>query len=277
MADQLGAVDDRSRVLLIESDEPYRAAIGACIQVAGGLTEHVHDVSAALGAIERQEFDLLVWGASASEAVRRAATIALLQSAAHAPLIVVDDSEMAEVALGAGAAQWVPKPFIPGALVAAIRVALKTSAGPGPRSPKAGLAKVRRTHGKANRSHPPQAGLWAAISSQAEDATLFSASGGYERGWRQVGPRLAELVVAIPNAYSVELLAEHVSDDLACTVEILRSEQSLADGGGPALVDLRVTYVYRREAGQWKVVHRHADPLLERTDQSDARTLRVLA
>jgi hypothetical protein len=32
------------------------------------------------------------------------------------------------------------------------------------------------------------------------------------------------------------------------------------DGGPVAPLTLRVTHVYRREDGEWRIVHRHADP-----------------
>jgi hypothetical protein len=32
------------------------------------------------------------------------------------------------------------------------------------------------------------------------------------------------------------------------------------DGGPVAPLTLRVTHVHRREDGEWKIVHRHADP-----------------
>jgi ketosteroid isomerase-like protein len=31
------------------------------------------------------------------------------------------------------------------------------------------------------------------------------------------------------------------------------------DGGPVAPITLRVTHLYRREDGEWKIVHRHAD------------------
>jgi ketosteroid isomerase-like protein len=59
-------------------------------------------------------------------------------------------------------------------------------------------------------------------------------------------------------AYSFELVAAGVSGDLAYTVGYERHTTSV--GGGPAeLHTLRVTHVYRREDGEWKIVHRHGD------------------
>jgi len=58
-------------------------------------------------------------------------------------------------------------------------------------------------------------------------------------------------------SYRFELLAADVSGDLAYTVGFEHTEASV--NGEPRKYTLRVTQVYRREDGEWKVVHRHAD------------------
>ena len=44
-----------------------------------------------------------------------------------------------------------------------------------------------------------------------------------------------------------------------------RSAVRLADTPATAPMTLRVTYVFRKEDGRWKLLHRHADPLVETT------------
>lgn len=56
---------------------------------------------------------------------------------------------------------------------------------------------------------------------------------------------------------TIELIAHGVSGDLAYTVA--RELTSTTVRGEPRDYVLRVTQVYRREDGTWKVVHRHAD------------------
>ena len=48
---------------------------------------------------------------------------------------------------------------------------------------------------------------------------------------------------------------------LAYWVGFQRSQANMRGQDQPVPFDLRVTEVYRRENGQWKLVHRHADPL----------------
>jgi len=55
----------------------------------------------------------------------------------------------------------------------------------------------------------------------------------------------------------IELVAADVSGDLAYTVH--REITSTSVNGQPRDYVLRVSQVYRREDGAWKVVHRHAD------------------
>jgi hypothetical protein len=50
---------------------------------------------------------------------------------------------------------------------------------------------------------------------------------------------------------------------LGCTVEIVCCEEQVAGSPEPQVVDVCVTVVYRRESGAWKLVHRHADRLLD--------------
>jgi ketosteroid isomerase-like protein len=37
----------------------------------------------------------------------------------------------------------------------------------------------------------------------------------------------------------------------------------------PAAMSLRVTHLFRKEQGGWKLLHRHADPLLSKTAPAD--------
>jgi ketosteroid isomerase-like protein len=61
-------------------------------------------------------------------------------------------------------------------------------------------------------------------------------------------------------SYDWELLASDVIGDCAYTVAIERYTAS-REGRPVAPTELRATHVYRRESGQWRAVHRHADPL----------------
>ena len=55
-----------------------------------------------------------------------------------------------------------------------------------------------------------------------------------------------------------ELVAAGASGDLAYTVGYEHITFSM-DGGPVQATTLRVTHIYRREDGEWRTVHRHAD------------------
>jgi ketosteroid isomerase-like protein len=60
-------------------------------------------------------------------------------------------------------------------------------------------------------------------------------------------------------SYSYELKAADVAGDMAYTVGYEHTQASV--NGEPRSYTLRVTQVYRREDGEWKVAHRHGDTL----------------
>jgi DNA-binding response OmpR family regulator len=130
--DQHGKRMSRYSVLLLEADEPYRSAIEACIHLVGGRAEQFSCPKPAISALERRRYDLVVWGVpetSGLGATLRAETIEEILSRSEAPLIVIDSGpDVAQINLEAGADQWLPKPFAPGALVGALRAALRRSA-----------------------------------------------------------------------------------------------------------------------------------------------------
>jgi ketosteroid isomerase-like protein len=103
----------------------------------------------------------------------------------------------------------------------------------------------------------PRLAMW----STRDPVTLFGA-GMSGRGWNQV----SGIFHTIASRWSdctdqrVELLAAGVSGDLAYTVELEHTSVSI-DGTPVQPYTLRVTQVYRREDGEWKVVHRHGDQL----------------
>lgn len=103
--------------------------------------------------------------------------------------------------------------------------------------------------------------------SHGEDVTIFGGWGAYERGWEQVGPRLAWAAARFAGGeQTYHLLSSGASGDLAYTVALEQSQVRLVGQDLPAPMLLRVTHLYRREQGEWKLIHRHADPIVSKTD-----------
>ena len=118
-----------------------------------------------------------------------------------------------------------------------------------------------------NRFAEGDATPWKALCSHAEDVTLFGGAGGYERGWQHVGPRYSWASSNFSGGrMTSEVLATHIAPDLACTVELEHWDVRLASTGAAATIDLRVTHVYRREDGAWKLIHRHGEHLVPKGD-----------
>lgn len=102
----------------------------------------------------------------------------------------------------------------------------------------------------------PRITMW----SHNEPVTLFGAalSG---RGWTEIAPVFERLASSFSNctSYEIEVVAAGASGDLAYIAAFEHTTVSL-NGEPPNPYVLRVTTVFRREDGEWKVVHRHADP-----------------
>jgi uncharacterized protein (TIGR02246 family) len=104
---------------------------------------------------------------------------------------------------------------------------------------------------------------YLALYAEDEGVTLGNPFGPFAQGRQNVASRLAGAASNYRDGEvtSIELIAKHVSGDLACVVEV---ESGIAKVGGSeerATASLRVTSVFRQESGNWKLVHRHADPI----------------
>jgi ketosteroid isomerase-like protein len=108
-------------------------------------------------------------------------------------------------------------------------------------------------------NHGPAAELF----SEREDVTLGNPFGPFARGREQVVDtmRMAASFYRDGHAAGFESVSRHVVDELACLVEVEHLVSRVGGRDEPAPVDLRVTTVFRREDGEWKIVHRHADPI----------------
>lgn len=100
----------------------------------------------------------------------------------------------------------------------------------------------------------------SAMWSQNDPVTLFGAV-LTKSGWAEIAPAFDWLASRFSNceSFDYELIAADSSGDLAYIVGIEHTTASVA-GAAPEAYSLRVTTIFRRENGQWKVVHRHGDP-----------------
>jgi hypothetical protein len=110
-----------------------------------------------------------------------------------------------------------------------------------------------------------RSGPLVACFSHRADASVLGGFGGHELGWKQLGPRLEWVGETFAGGHcEYEELSIVVGSDLAYVVQLERGEARIKGRAGRERLELRVTMVFRREDGQWKLVHRHADPLVQK-------------
>lgn len=122
---------DRFRALVIEQDPDYRSVIAHVVDIAGGQSETVVDLKQGLRQLRSLSFDLVVFGVTSGQPPELE-PLAELRTRAQAPvLLLIESFDEARTHYEAGADQILPKPFVPGALVGAIKAQLR---GPSPTS-----------------------------------------------------------------------------------------------------------------------------------------------
>ena len=89
-------------------------------------------------------------------------------------------------------------------------------------------------------------GAWRSAIGQEEMRELFHALSG---------------TFSDCTSHELELQAYDVAGDMAYTAGLEHTSTSM--NGEPRSYTLRATQVYRREGGEWKVAHRHADTVTE--------------
>lgn len=111
----------------------------------------------------------------------------------------------------------------------------------------------------------PRLAMW----SRNDPVTLFGAWLS-DAGWEDVSRTFHVLASKFSDctAYDMDIVAAGASGDLAYTVAYEHTTTSIE--GVPRTYTLRVTQIYRREDGEWKLVHRHGDELA--ADQQQVRT-----
>jgi ketosteroid isomerase-like protein len=101
------------------------------------------------------------------------------------------------------------------------------------------------------------------LLSHREDVTLDNPLSSPAHGWDEVAATMERAASQFTDGEIVgyEIIEKHLTPELAYVVEIERHKAKV--GGREDIVPtaLRATMIFRPEDGEWKVVHRHADPI----------------
>ena len=111
--------------------------------------------------------------------------------------------------------------------------------------------------------------LW----SRASDVTLFGVSGGSgEHGWDKVGPRLDWTHTQYSDGIlTVERIASYVDGNLGYVVQREKVRFKVPGQTAESILEIRATWIFRRERDGWHIIHRHADSLMRRQGPAEAK------
>ena len=116
----------------------------------------------------------------------------------------------------------------------------------------------KKFYAALNRMATGDASLMGDIWSHGGTVTTMHPMGGREVGWAAVRKSFEE-VAKLASAGHVELGDQvvHVGGDMAYELGVEHGHVTIA--GHKVSLSHRVTNIYRKEAGGWKIVHHHTD------------------
>jgi ketosteroid isomerase-like protein len=134
------------------------------------------------------------------------------------------------------------------------------------------LARYHRAVDAFSRGDPePVKGLY----SETDDVTLANPFGPARRGREAVMGALDYASSQMSDGRQVfgfDELARYTSAELTTILEVEHWRARIGDRDSVEPFDLRVTTTFRREGGEWKIVHRHADPISTEDESGPLRT-----
>jgi ketosteroid isomerase-like protein len=109
------------------------------------------------------------------------------------------------------------------------------------------------------------------VVAQDSPATFMSPGGGVVRGTQEVWSRYQQDAGRFEpgSTTQLEILDMAAGDTVAFWTGIQKAQARMKGEPEPVANKLRVTEVFRREGDAWKLVHRHADPLVEVAKRAD--------
>jgi len=107
------------------------------------------------------------------------------------------------------------------------------------------------------------------IVTRVSPATFFGPQGGYREGAKEVSSTYEHDAGSFePGGDSrFQILQMGASDGVAYWVGFQRATARMHGKTEAIPFNLRVTEIFRREDGEWKMVHRHADSLMSKPEE----------
>jgi ketosteroid isomerase-like protein len=130
--------------------------------------------------------------------------------------------------------------------------------------------KVSQAQVELFRGHSePLKALW----SRASDTTVFGVLGGSgEHGWDAVARRLDWASTQYSDgSLTIQRVASYVDGNLGYVVQLEKARFKVPGHSDESRLEIRATWIFRRERDGWRIAHRHADSQLKRQGPAEGK------